>query len=163
MKNLFCLFFSLFIVLTIQAQEKKRDLYHPEADAKADIEALVKQADQEDKHVILQIGGNWCGWCYLFHDFVKDNEELSSIVNENFLVYHLNYSKENKNTELLAKYQFPQRFGFPVLLILNQKGELIHTQNSALLEEGKGYNLKKVKEFFTAWTTSAIDPATYNK
>ena len=163
MKNLLCLLCSLFVVFAVQAQEKKRDLYNPEANAATDIESLISQADQENKHIILQVGGNWCGWCYLFHDFVKDNEELSQIVNDNYLVYHLNYSKENNHTELLAKYQFPQRFGFPVLLILNQKGELIHTQNSALLEEGKGYDLKKVKAFFKSWTTTALDPASYNK
>jgi thiol:disulfide interchange protein len=163
MKNLVCLLLSLFVALSVQAQERKRDLYDPEANATLEIESLIKQANQENKHIILQVGGNWCGWCYLFHDFIKENEELNKIVEDNYLLYHLNYSKENKNTALLAKYQFPQRFGFPVLLILNQEGSLIHTQNSALLEEGKGYDLKKVKEFFMGWTAEALDPSTYNK
>ncbi len=157
--------FSLLLFFSSSAlgQERKKDLYHPEANAVQDIASLVEQAKKENKHIILQVGGNWCSWCYLFHDFVQENPEIKKIVEQNYLVYHLNYSKENKNETLLAQYQYPQRFGFPVLLILDTDGKLIHTQNSALLEEGKGYNKKKVSEFFNSWTTKALDPASYNK
>ena len=44
-------------------------------------------------------------------------------MNANYVVYHLNYSKENYNAKLLTKYNFPQRFGFPVFLILDGEGK----------------------------------------
>lgn len=50
----------------------------------------------------------------------------------------------------------PARFGFPVFVILNEKGEPIHIQNSAYLEEGKGYSEQKVVEFLNAWTPNAV-------
>ena len=83
------------------------------------------------------------------------------MIKANYVVYHLNYSKENKNEKLLAKYGFPQRFGFPVFLILNEKGELIHTQNSGYLEEGKSYNTKTVIGFLNDWSPKALDPKQY--
>lgn len=52
------------------------------------------------------------------------------------------------------------RFGFPVFVILNQKGEVIHIQDSALLEEGDGYNRKKVLSFFNHWTPRAVSKET---
>ena len=62
---------------------------------------------------------------------------------------------------MLSELGFPQRFGFPVFVILNQDGEVIHIQDSALLEEGKGYDKKKVLNFFKNWTVEAISPKTY--
>ena len=84
-------------------------------------------------------------------------------MNENYVVYHLNYSKENYNTELLKKYKFPQRFGFPVFLILNEEGDLIHTQNSEYLESGNGYDKGKVTSFFNNWSIKALDSSNYKE
>ena len=48
------------------------------------------------------------------------------------------------------------RFGFPVLVVLNDEGNVVHIQDSGLLEEGEGYSKKKVQSFFTHWTPKAI-------
>ena len=76
-------------------------------------------------------------------------------------MYHLNYSEENKNEKLFAKYGYPQRFGFPVFIILDENGNRIHIQNSAYLEEGKGYSKDKIAEFFEGWSPAALDPKNY--
>lgn len=159
----FLLFFFLFLLTSLNAQEEKKKLYNPLSNAENDIAALLAQAQKENKHVVLQIGGNWCGWCIRFHDFVTQDSSINKIIKKDYLYYHLNYSKENTNDAILAKYQFPQRFGFPVLVILDAKGNRIHTQDSVHLELDKSYDAKKVKHFFASWTPSAVDPATYEK
>jgi thioredoxin-related protein len=138
-------------------------LYNPDANAQKDIAAAVAKARAQKKFVMLQAGGNWCSWCKLFNKTVTEDTQLDSILDANFIVYHLNYSDENKNEAVFAKYGFPQRFGFPVFIILDEKGNRIHTQNSEYLEEGKGYNKKKVAEFFEAWAPAALDPAQYKE
>lgn len=154
----------LFISGIVFSQDmKKFNLYHPEEDAKKEISEAVKQAKESGKHVMLQIGGNWCVWCARFNEFVKNDASLDSLQNAEYVVYHLNYSKENKNTEILKKYKFPQRFGFPVFLILNEKGELIHTQSSWFLEKEKSYDKEKVTAFFTDWSKKALDPEQYKE
>jgi hypothetical protein len=50
----------------------------------------------------------------------------------------------------------PQRFGFPVLVVLNSNGQRIHTQDSGLLESGDGYDPKKVIGFLKNWTPAAL-------
>jgi hypothetical protein len=40
------------------------------------------------------------------------------------------------------------RFGFPVFVVLNKDGKVLHIQDSSLLEEGQGYNQEKVLRFF---------------
>ena len=49
------------------------------------------------------------------------------------------------------------RFGFPVFVILNEKGERVHTQNSAYLEKGEGYSEKEVVSFLNLWNKKAVE------
>ncbi len=99
----------------------------------------------------------------MFDKFQHANASVDSALQANYIFQHVNYSKENKNLDLLAQLEFPQRFGYPVFIVLNQKGERIHTQNSAYLEEGEGYSAKKVIEFLDQWSAKALDPVSYNK
>ena len=161
MKKTTFAFILMFTSFNLFAQEQKEKLYDPKANAETDIARAVEQAAKENKHVILMGGGNWCSWCYLFNNFITQDKQIDSLVKADYVLYHLNYSKENKNDATFAKYGFPQRFGFPVFIILNEKGERIHTQNSGLLEEGKGYNKEKVMDFFGGWNRKALDPAQY--
>lgn len=164
MKKSWLLVFSLVACHFLIAQDLSRfKLYKPEEPAEKGIEAAVKLAKKEGKHVFIQAGGNWCIWCARFHEFVTNDKSIDSLVQKNYVVYHLNYSKENYNKEIMSKYGFPQRFGFPVFLVLDAKGNLLHTQNSAYLEEGKGYSREKVVEFFQQWAPSALDPANYKE
>ncbi|MXV49908.1 DUF255 domain-containing protein [Pedobacter sp. HMF7647] len=154
-------FAFLFLSASVFAQQNEPKLYHPEADAKADIKNAVDKASKEGKHVLLQIGGNWCVWCLRFNKLVTENDTLRNEIASNYEVVHVNYSKENKNEAVLASLGYPQRFGFPVFVILDGKGKVIHIQNSGYLEEGKGHSSAKVLEFLESWTPKAVDPKTY--
>jgi thioredoxin-related protein len=164
MKKIIITVVILFFYGQVFSQDmKKFNLYHPEADAKKQLANAVNEAQTTGKYVFISIGGNWCVWCARFNDFMTNNKSLDSLLAENYVTYHLNYSPENKNVELLEKYKFPQRFGFPVFLILNDKGELIHTQSSWYLEAEKSYDKEKVKAFLTDWSKKAFDPAQYKE
>ncbi len=155
------LFISLLIFTAgfISAQEV--NIYNPKADAKEDISVAVKRASEGNKHVFIQIGGNWCPWCIKFHRFVEDDAEIKDFVEKNFEVIRVNYDLENKNEDVLKDLGFPQRFGFPVFVILDGKGQRIHTQNTALLEKDAGYDREKVLRFYKNWSPVAVNPDTY--
>ena len=164
MKKILVLIGFLISIHAIAGDTAK--LYHPEANVEKDVAELLKKAKKENKNVMLQIGGNWCIWCYRFHDFVENDKELKEVLEKNYVVYHLNYSKENTNYSYLKKLGFPQRFGFPVFVILDKDGKEIHTQDSGLLEEGRNstsYNKEKVKTFFQNWSTDALNEANYKE
>ena len=136
-------------------------IYYPEADAKADIKKAIAKAEKQGKHVLIQIGGNWCSWCISFNKKVHNNDTLKKALESNFIPYHLNYSKENWNEDVLSSLDYPQRFGFPVFVVLDGEGKRLHTQNSAYLEEGKGHSTKKILRFFNHWSPKAVDPKSY--
>ena len=160
MKLLFSLL--LIVVFSFGAHAQDKTIYHPDANASTDIEMAIKKAKAEHKFVLLQGGGNWCKWCIEFHRFCKADAQLDSMINANFVWYHLNYSKENKNSDIFKKYGYAQRFGFPVFIVLNENGERIHTQNSAYLEDGdKSYSKEKVMDFLQHWSPAALDEKNY--
>ncbi|MEL6673320.1 MAG: thioredoxin family protein [Bacteroidota bacterium] len=142
------------------AQEKKK-LYDPSLDGMEQVDQALAKAQAEDKFVFIQLGGNWCSWCYRLEDFIKQDTVMYKFIQQNFVVVHANYSQENQNKALMERLQFPQRFGFPVLVILDSQGNKLHTQDTALLESGSTYDKKKVVNFFKKWNPRALDPATY--
>lgn len=156
------LIFGLIFILALTTNAQAQKIYNPDSNAKKDIESAIQSAGKLNKHVFLQIGGNWCSWCLKFHNFIKDDEELDEQVNAAYEVVKVNYDENNRQTELLTALGFPQRFGFPVFVILDGSGNRIHTQNSALLEQGNGYDKDKVMRFLTNWSPSALSPASYN-
>jgi thioredoxin-related protein len=163
MKKLFII--GALILLTVSALVlhralKKRErahLYNPAADAKTEIAEAVKQASKEHKHVMLQIGGNWCKWCLRFNDLVTGDPALDKYLHDNYILVHVNYSRENTNNVVLATLGYPQRLGFPAFVILDDKGNRLHSQNSGGLGDGSGYSSKKVLEFFKDWSPEALD------
>lgn len=158
-KSLFIIFLMLTVV-TVFSQEKAT-VYNPNADAKADIKVAISKAKAESKHVLIQVGGNWCPWCIKFHKMATTDAKIDSLIKADYVYILLNYSKENKNLDVLKSYQNPQRFGFPVFIILDGKGNLLHTQDSGLLELDKGYDPKKVFTFLKGWNFKALDPKNY--
>jgi thioredoxin-related protein len=156
----------LAVLISISAYSQdltKFKLYSPAENAKIAIDKAVSKAKAEGKNVFIQIGGNWCIWCARFNDFVTKDQQIDSIITSAYVVYHMNYSKENYNAAMLAKYGYPQRFGFPVFLVLDKDGTLLHTQNSAYLEEGKSYSKEKVLGFFSDWSPAAFDAKRYTE
>jgi thioredoxin-related protein len=157
MQRLILVLFLYMATLASTAQQAK--LYNPTAEAQKDIAAAIVKAKKENKFVLIQGGGNWCSWCIEFARFAKEDAKIDSVIKASFVWYHLNYSKENENKAMFAKLGYPQRFGYPVFIILNGKGERIHTQNSEYLENGgKGYNQQKVQIFLEMWSPRVLKP-----
>ena len=156
--------FSLMLMISLHAlANDSTKLYDPKANVEKDVAVAVAKARKEGKHILLQIGGNWCVWCYRFNSFVLMDSTLKNIMDNNYVVYHLNYSPENTNLNYLKKLGFPQRFGFPVLVVLDADGNRLNTQDSSLLEKGNGYDKDKVKNFLVNWSPVALNESHYKE
>lgn len=150
-------FLVIIILLGLEAfAQQPVKIYDPSADSKADVAVAVKLAKAEGKHVFLQIGGNWCPWCLRFNKLFHEDPRLDSLLKTNYEVVKVNYSKENENRVLLSTLDYPQRFGFPVFVILDGNGKRIHTQDSGLLEDGVGYSRDKIATMLSQWSADAI-------
>jgi hypothetical protein len=96
----------------------------------------------------------------MFADFIGKDKEISEMIDRNFVYIHVNYNPRKPSDEtalkMLKRLGNPGRFGYPVLVVLDGKGKVLHTQDSSLLEEGNGYNRDKVIRFFSNWTPEAV-------
>ena len=138
-------------------QNEEVKVYDPQADAATDVKNAIDKAAKENKNVLVMLGGNWCPWCIKLNKYIHADTEIDSLVNADYVWIKVNYSKENKNPELLKEWGNPQRFGFPVLLVLDKNGNRLHTQDSGLLEEDKSYDRKKLTGFLRNWNVSAVN------
>lgn len=144
---------SLFML----GQNEEVKVYDPQADAATDVRNAIDKAAKENKNVLVMLGGNWCPWCIKLNKYIHADTEIDSLVNADYVWIKVNYSKENKNPDLLKEWGNPQRFGFPVLLILDKNGNRLHTQDSGLLEEDKSYDRRKLTGFFRNWNVAAVN------
>lgn len=149
------------LVLAFSANLSAQKIYNPSADAKKDIANAISTAKKEGKHVLIQVGGNWCPWCIKMHKYLHAEGEINKLMTDNYIFLEINYSKENKNLETLKELGYPQRFGFPVMLILDGEGKRLHTQSTGILEHEKGYDQKKMNSFLYNWRPDALNPVHY--
>ena len=117
---------TLMTQLSFSQDMKNFKLYNPYENVDSALKIVMAQAKKENKHVLLQIGGNWCSWCIMLHKFYSAEAQVDSLLKKDFVVQYINFSKENKNAKALERLEYPQRFGFPVLVILDDEGKRIH-------------------------------------
>lgn len=127
-----------------------RERFDPTRDARADLDAAIKAAAKSGKNIVLDVGGEWCGWCVYMDKFFYLNPDIAKVRDANFIWVKVNYSKENENKEFLSVY--PEAPGYPHLYVLDPSGKLLQSQDTSLLEMGKGYNPEKIAEFLNKWS-----------
>jgi thioredoxin-related protein len=150
--------------VTEQPTKSLKKVYNEEINPIEQIDQAVAKAKTEGKFVVCQVGGNWCPWCLKFADFITNDTAISKVIDENFEYIHVNYNpRKSQGPEqveqgkaLMKRLDNAGRFGFPVFVILNEEGKILHIQDSSFLEEGEGYNQEKVLRFFKNWTPSAV-------
>ncbi len=152
MKKIYIAVFLLFSFINVypqSANENNRIKFDPLRDPFKDLELAIKEAKETNRRIILDIGGEWCIWCHRIDEFIEENEELKSFINEKFIVVKVNYSEENKNEKFFAQY--PKVEGYPHFFVLSKKGKLLHSQNTGLLEKEKSYDVEKFMKFLKKW------------
>ena len=164
MKKVILSFVAALITLMANAQTGPKKVYNEDINPIEQIDAAVMKAQSEGKFVICQVGGNWCPWCLRFADFITNDTTISKVISENFEYIHVNYNprksegavKAQEAAALMKRLDNCGRFGFPVFVVLDENGKVIHTQDSSFLEEGQSYNQEKVLRFFKNWTPKAV-------
>ena len=157
-------FVVLLLTLTANAQTALKKVYNEEINPLEQIDQTLAKAKADGKFVVCQVGGNWCIWCLRFADFITNDTTISKVIDENFEYIHVNYNprksegaeKAQQAAALMKRLDNCGRFGFPVFVVFNADGKVLHIQDSSFLEEGQSYNQEKVLRFFKNWTPKAV-------
>jgi thioredoxin-related protein len=157
----FFLFFACSSPESKELPESAEHMYDSMQNAIADMDSVINRAGSENKHILIQVGGNWCPWCIRLHQFIESHPQIDSIIHADYIPLLINYSKENKNAEAMKRLEYPNRFGFPVLVILDKNGKRLHTQDTYFVEQGDSYCEEKIKRFLLNWNMKAVSPDAY--
>ena len=126
--------------------------FDPAGDAAKDLLAAEQQAKTEHKNILMDVGGNWCGWCIVLDRTLSGDAELHALLTKNYIFVHVNFSTENENAAFLAKY--PAASGYPAWYVLSADGKLLKAEDTSDLEQNHqlnaGYNREALKKFLLA-------------
>lgn len=159
------MFVLLMVGTVVRGQTPLKKVYDETVEPMAQIDQAVAQAAASGKYVVCQVGGNWCPWCLRFAAFIEADTTLSRLIAERFVYIHVNYVPRKQGStapadaaeKLMKRLGNPRRFGFPVLVVLDGKGSVIHLQDTGYLEDGGSYSREKVERFFRNWSPEAVE------
>ena len=148
--SIFVFMFCMMSTLLVFAQTSETPSgFDPLRDPFNDLQIAVDSATKTNKRIILDVGGEWCIWCHRIDTFMRDTEGVNSLIEENFIIVKVNYSKENKNEKFLSQY--PAIEGYPHFFVLDSDGKLLHFQSTGDLEKDKDYDKEKFISFLKQW------------
>lgn len=134
---------------------KPEPIYVEEPNGKKLIAAAVRKAQRDHKHVLIEWGGNWCGWCYKLHDVFHKDPLVQPIVFEEFELVLID---SRSNQELMLEYRGKDRqYSYPHLTVLDENGSVLTNQETGSLEDGPKHDPRLVAEFLTSWMPEKID------
>ncbi|CAG0993063.1 hypothetical protein PHYC_02405 [Phycisphaerales bacterium] len=120
------------------AQEPVKAVYDEKADVKADVSAALARAAKDNKRVLIQWGGNWCGWCIMLDKICTTDPEIKKTLGYEYEVVHVDIGRFDKNTDLVAQYGADIKSGVPYLTVLGADGKVVKNQETGSLEVEKG-------------------------
>jgi len=128
----------------------KRHLYDETVDPRVEIAAALKQAKAENKRVILDFGGDWCGDCQVLDIYFHEapNDELLA---KYFVVAHVFIGRMDKNIDLAAEYGVPINRGVPALAVIDAKGKPLYSQKIGEFNDMRHMDAQSVTEFLNRW------------
>ncbi|MBX3442027.1 MAG: thioredoxin family protein [Planctomyces sp.] len=131
----------------------REPIYIEEANGEALIAAALNRAQAGNKRVLIEWGGNWCGWCYRLHDTFHQDALVRPVLESS---YELVLIDSGPNRDLMKHYGGNDRqYSYPHLTVLNSQGEVLTNQNTEPLEQGKGHSGERVAEFLRTWAPGA--------
>jgi thiol:disulfide interchange protein len=150
MRGLRAVAVAVVLGMTMFAYAAER-LFDPTRNSARDLKAAIEQARSEHKNILMDVGGNWCPWCILLDRTLNDDPELHALLAKNYVLLHVNFSRENENLNFLGPY--PKATGYPAWYVLSPKGELLKAEDTSELEQthkiDAGYNKETLKKFLT--------------
>jgi thioredoxin-related protein len=96
--------FLLALLLAGQYQPVKK--YDPRRDAAKDIDTAIVEAQRTGRHILLVVGGEWCGWCHTLDNYFESHPQLLELRDRNYITVKVNWSPENMNEKALSRAQF---------------------------------------------------------
>ena len=137
---------------SVRSAERRGEagIYDPARDPARDLTVAIADARRDGKRILLEIGGNWCGWCREFERFLRTDATLTQELHCAFVVVRVNVSPENSNARFLSAY--PKVPGYPYLFVLDGAGTLLKAVDTDDFLRGESYDRARLLAFVRKWS-----------
>ena len=145
---------GLLLGLVMGAQANPALPYDESADARADLNRALQQANGEHKQVLVVFGANWCADC---RDLARKMSagSLAAHVSQNFVVTKVDVARFDKNTELAKQMGNPIRKGIPAVAVLRADGTLVKATLGGELADARNMGEAEILKVLQASATPA--------
>lgn len=123
--------------------------YDPARDPFVDGRAALQLAQQTNRRIFIEVGGNWCSWCLQLDKFLDENQHIREQLHQYFVVLKINVSEKNDNAEFMAG--FPKPLGYPHIYIAEADGTIILSKDTAQLLDNSRYSATRFQQFIDKW------------
>jgi thiol:disulfide interchange protein len=153
----FFVFFLFLLPATFNAQASQLSgelpvysrVYDASRNPNADGRAALKLAKETNRKVLIEVGGDWCSWCFVLDRFIREHPKVESRLHQTFVVLKVNISDENDNVEFMAA--FPPAQGYPHMYVTDSSGNILSSQDTADFRENKKYSEARFMAFLDRW------------
>lgn len=135
------------------------DIFDRSAKAEEQIDQALTRARQENKRVVLLFGANWCPWCRRLHQAFSEAPALRRALQQHFILVYVDANTRHdkkRNAAVIERYGNPLRLGLPAMVVLDQDGTQLTTQETASLAAPTDEEVaKRVAAFLAGWAPRA--------
>ncbi len=114
----------------------KPQVYNEQADARADLNQALAQANAQQRNVLVVFGANWCGDCMAL-DRKFSGGTLAGPIAKRFVVLKVNVGRFDKNTDLAAQMGVPLKKGIPAVAVLGRDGQVLSATSGGELADAR--------------------------
>jgi thiol:disulfide interchange protein len=122
-------------------------LYPDNTNATPDINAAIARARRENKRILLDFGGNWCGDCQVLNIYYHQSPN-AELLEKHFIVVHVNIGHMDQNVDVAEKYKVPIKKGVPALAVLDSHGKLLYSEREKEFEHATP---EEITKFLNRW------------
>jgi thiol:disulfide interchange protein len=123
-------------------------LYPVNANAVQEISKATATARKESKRILLVFGGNWCLDCHVL-DNAFHQSAIAPLLNNNFIVVHVDVGEYTKNLDLAKKYHVDLEKGVPSIAVLDTNGSFLYSTSE--FEKARVLSQEDVIQFLNKW------------
>jgi len=142
------LLFSSLSAIAAELPEYSR-IYDDKRDPFQDAKAAISLAQQTNRNVLIEIGGNWCTWCHKMDAFLEKNPEVYQSLHDEFVILKVNVSDSNENEAFMKA--LPPVLGYPHMYVSTAQGKMVLSKDTAELQEEGEYSVKQWLAFIEQW------------
>ncbi len=125
-------------------------VYDDSRDPFKDAVNALALAQRTDRQVLIEIGGNWCGWCKKMDVFLANNPDIYQALHKNYVLLKVNVSNTNNNEAFMK--DLPPVLGYPHMYVSTAQGKMILSKDTAELLAGDNYSRAHWLTFLNQWS-----------